>query len=340
MKKAINRAIEKIVKDARGRHTAFVVGNTSGSFGNKRYYLIPIRETERLIYTGVIVRDVAAAAAVALIIDGMVDYVFVDAEKKIKERYYGNNDAGNIEREVRSKIFKSNIITYKGNDLTMEAVDYILGQLVADIAVVGCGNLGSKIALKFVERGAAIRAYRPDQKKLKVIVDGLNEIKSKDTLSSITAVESARDACDGASIVIACADKKGIVNERTLTGMDKSRPAILIDVGKGCFTVSVIKNNAYTVYRADVSIAQKHIFSALLETKLHYGQSMGRKVMEDEGITLVSMGLLGKYGEIIVDNIEKPSRIVGIADGKGSLVKDMRRHKKKLDTLQGLINGS
>ncbi|TSC87199.1 MAG: hypothetical protein G01um10148_304 [Parcubacteria group bacterium Gr01-1014_8] len=341
----IENILRKIRAGSKRRATGFVIGNTSGVFKQGRLYPIPIRETGTLIYGGVIVRDVATAGAVARMIDGKTDYVFVDAEKKIETMYHGKNDVGNIERMVRGVILKSKIITYKGNDLTKDAIDFLLGQLIVDIggttvAVIGCGNLGAKIALKLVERGAHVRAYRRDKGKLRKIVTGLNQIKSEHTLSSIWAARSIADACKGASAVIATADSQGIIKHDHLKFMNIARPPILIDAGKGCFSDDVVRSDAYAIYRADVSIAQKHIFSALLETKLHYGRSIGRRVLEDGNVGLVSLGLLGKKGEVIVDDIDSPRRIIGVADGRGKLMKNVGSQKKVVEKIRRMFNAS
>ena len=66
-----------------------------------------------------------------------------------------------------------------------------------------------------------------------------------------------------------------------LSLMNATRTPILIDAGKGCFSENVMESDAYMIYRADVSIAQKHIFSALLETKSQYGKSIGRRIIEN-----------------------------------------------------------
>lgn len=343
MRKHIEGIIKSIKSRAKGRPTGFVIGNTSGIFERGQFYATPLRETHTLMYGGVIVRDVDTAVQVARMVDGKVDYIILDSEKKIERIYYGKNDAGNIERHIRREISKSKIVTYKGNDLTVEAIDFLLGQIIGDvgarqIAVVGFGNIGSKIALKLVERGAYVRGYRRDQRKLKTIVTGLNLIKSEHTISSITSAKSIADACNGASIVIATADSRGIIGGKHLKKLEQSVEPILIDVGKGCFAESVVQGGKYLVYRIDVSMVQKHGFAALLETAIHYGKSLGRRTISDNNIHLVSLGILGKYGEIIVDDIEKPSVIIGIADGKGSLLKHTGKFDNALKKLRSLYS--
>lgn len=339
MQKDIETILKNIASRAKGRPTGFVIGNTSGIFERGRFYPTPLRETHTLIYGGVVVRDVSTAIQIARQVDGRVDYVILDSEKKIDRVYYGKKDSGNIEKHVRQEISKSKIVTYKGNDMTVEAIDFLLGQIIGDlgariIAVIGLGNIGSKIALKLVERGAYVRAYRRDQKKLKTIVTGLNLIKSEHTIASISMAKSIADACAEASVVIAAADSPGIIKEEHLKRLDRSAAPVLIDVGKGCFAGSIIKDES--IYRIDVSMVQKHAFAALLETKVHYGKSLGRRTIAEHNINLVSLGLLGKHGEIIVDDIHKPSMIIGIANGNGSLIKRTEKYTKALKKLKTL----
>lgn len=343
MRKKIESIVEDITSRAKGRATGFVIGNTSGLFERGLFYTTPLRETHTLIYGGVIVRDVDTGVQIARMVDGKIDYVILDSEKKIEKIYWGKKDVGNIERHIRLEISRSKVVTYKGNDLTVEAIDLLLGQVVGDIgarqvAVIGFGNIGSKVALKLVERGAYVRAYRRDQKKLKAIVTGLNLIKSEHTISPITQARSIADACKGASIVIATADSRSIISEEHLKGLDRALAPVLIDVGKGCFAENIVKGESYPLYRIDVSMAQKHAFAALLETAVHYGKSLGRRTLKSHNIKLVSLGLLGKYGEIIVDDIQKPSMIVGIADGKGSLMKHTGKFTKALKKLRSLYS--
>jgi hypothetical protein len=335
----IQNLIVELQKKAGDRKKGFVIGNSSDLFTDHFYYRIPLREAEELIYTGVIVRDVETAIKIACIIDGCVDYIFVDAEKKIRKIYYGEKDAGNIEKAIKEKVKKSKIFPYKGNDLAVEALDQLLASIVADlgglqVAVVGAGNLGSKIALKLVERGAYVRLYRRNSIKLQHITEGLNAVKSEHTLSYISAKNSIHDACLNADIIIACANEKSIIPIEAVSLMNPSGPRILIDAGKGCFEKNVLEK--YQIFRLDVSVVQQSTFSSLLKTENMYTKPIGRLRIEN-GINLVSLGLLGRYGEIIVDDIYHPKKVIGVCDGAGFLLKDVSEFEEALKSLHDKI---
>jgi hypothetical protein len=287
------------------------------------------------------VRDVHTAQEVARLVDGKVDYIFVDDEKKIRKIYYGRNDVGNIEKAVRHVVKKSTLLTYKGNDLTVESVDALVCSLVPDVsgikvAIIGMGNFGSKVAIKLVERGVHVAGYRRDQKKLHIISNGINMIKSEHTISAVTVAKNITEACRDARIVI------GVTNEKEVITKDMLRYAkadvILIDAGKGCFTEEVVSDPSYIMYRVDVSIMQKYIFLGLVRAHSHFSKPLGRRYVPEIDATLISIGLLARKGEIIVDDIQHPTAIIGISAGGGVLEKNTPNIQKRLDKIRNSIN--
>lgn len=325
MKKAITAQLSAIRKKAKGRATGFVIGNTSDLFNTGRYYETPMRETSELIYGGVIVRDAETAKTIAKLADGKVGYIFVDDEKKIRKIYYGRNDDGNIEKAVRNVVTTSTLISYKGNDLAVEAVDALVRGLVPTlhgntIAIIGAGNLGSKIALKLVERGENIKAFRRNQKKLKVIVAGVNAIKSSYTKAKVASAPNITAACRGAYVVIGATNEKGVITKDMIR--HARHPVILIDAGKGCFADDITSDPAHLVYRVDISIIQKHFFYSLIQAHRHFKKTMGRRHIPELSATIVTAGLLAGKGEFIVDDIKHPTQVIGISAGKGVLEKN------------------
>lgn len=333
MKETIEAALKKIKKNARGRTTAFVIGNTSDLFPEGRLYETPIRETPELIYGGVIVRDVVTACAVARLVDDKVDYVFVDDEKKVRKIYYGANDVGNIEKAIRGVIKKSTLLAYKGNDLTVEAVDALVCNLLPEVsgtqvAIIGMGNFGSKVALKLVERGVHVSVYRRDQKKLKTISAGLNQVKSKDTISKITPTKSIVAACKSAQIVIGITNEKGVIKKAMLK--PTAPGVILVDAGKGCFADDVVRDPSRLIYRVDVSTMQKHIFTGLIHTHRYMQKHLGRRRIAQLDCNLISAGLLAQPGEIVVDDIKRPKNVIGVAAPGGVLERNTQEIQKRI----------
>ncbi|MBT5400215.1 hypothetical protein HOL24_06710, partial [bacterium] len=120
--------IKKIVDDIinigslEKKTTVFLIGNTT-KVEDTEFYLSPIRNYHQIVVAGVIVFGEEAAKKIAKMIDGLVDYVFVDSEKKILDKYSVSTTPGNIERAVREIVVHSALISYKANDLTVDAAD-------------------------------------------------------------------------------------------------------------------------------------------------------------------------------------------------------------------------
>jgi len=47
-------------------------------------------------------------------------------------------------------------------------------------------------------------------------------------------------------------------------------------------------------------------------------QHMGREAWD--GVSVVAGGLIGRKGDVIVDSVRHPTRVIGIADGKGGIL--------------------
>jgi len=337
LKKQIEDALKQLKKNATGRATGFVIGNTSDFFTDAKFYQIPIRETDGLIYGGVIIRDVSTARAIAKLVDGEIEYIFVDDEKKIREEYYGRDDVGNIEKAVRPLINKSKLLTYKGNDLAVDATDALLSALLNElgnitVAIIGMGNLGSKIALRLVERGVHVRAYRRNQEKLQAIVAGINAVKSPYTHANVRAVVSSEEACKDADVVIGACNEKQVIT-KDIVRFAREHP-VLIDAGKGCFSNELAEDTSNLIYRIDVSMLQKYLFVGLIEIQNHFTTPLGRRAIPEFGETLISIGLLGARGEIIVDDIGNPKRFIGISAGDGTLLPASGSRTKRLSALE------
>ena len=116
------KKIKSISKRNR-KKTAFIIGNTA-KFEKAGYYFTPIRVTEKLVSVGIIIFRENLAKIITKIVDGKVDYIFADAEKKILSKKSGN--PSNIERRVKENIKKSKLLIYKGNDLTVDSIDLFL----------------------------------------------------------------------------------------------------------------------------------------------------------------------------------------------------------------------
>ena len=308
--------------------TGFCIGNTR-KINETGLYFSPLRKTSRLIAGSAIVYDVGQAVAVARAVDGRVDYVLVDTEKKISVELYGADNVGNVERAVRETVKKSHVLTYKGNDLTVDSIENLVVQILSTYprglsgkraAIIGAGNLGSKLALKLVERGMDVSLIRRDRVKLAAIVTALNIIKPVETIATVYAGADNLSAAQGVDLLVGLTQGTPVI---TMAMVDVLAPgALLLDGGKGCFEPEAIRRaqeKDIPIYRADIRSGFEGHMGMVLETERIVEYALGRTKFD--GVPVVSGGLLARLNEVVVDSISDPHAVFGLANGLGDFVR-------------------
>lgn len=307
--------------------TVFTIATTSKQ--EKDPYLTPIRQNDLFIACGCVVFDQAILSEIIEIIDGNVDYIFVDSEKKIPIRIHPDLnvvETGNLSKVCFQNIKKSKILEYKPNDITVNATWSFLSQRLdflsgKKISILGSGNIGSKLALKLVECGVSVSMYRRNNYKGYVIAQGLNFVKPNNTVSNITFHEDILQTSFMSDVIIGATSGVSIIDVNLLKSIKKD--AIVVDLGKNTLTKEAIKfalTNNIEIFRTDVTSAfEGFIYEAIkMDEILQY--SYGKK---DLGFCfIVGGGSLGEKGDIVVDNITHPKRIFGIAAGDGTIKKE------------------
>tara|TARA_B100000963_G_scaffold358210_1_gene382271 strand:- start:10189 stop:11277 length:1089 start_codon:yes stop_codon:yes gene_type:complete len=327
--------LKKIAKKEK-KLSGFMIGNTSKSEKNE-FYFTPLRDTKSMVVSGIIVYSETYAKKAAKYLDGKVDYILVDAEKKIPPKK--NGDPSNIERRVKEVLKKTPMWVYKGNDLTVDAVDIFLTNFLKKnlrgiggkkILIIGAGNIGFKIALQLVERGAKVYLCARNLKKLKLKVDTLNSIKPIHTFEKVNKIElkNVKKIAHSLDIIIGATNGKPVIKKNMLIKLKKK--TILIDLGKGTFfgdAVMYANDKNHKIYRVDISVALEGQINKFLMLKKNKSIVLEKKKLLGE--KLVSSGLLGGYGDIIIDDIKAPKRVLGVSDGKGDFLRKLNFRQQK-----------
>lgn len=325
----VDAEILEIVHDGSrtNRATGFFIGTTR-KFDGRQFFLTPKRESQDLIAGSVVVQTVGEAVQIARFLDGRVDYVFVDAEKKIGPSLWGIEDAGNVESAIREVIKKSSILTYKANDLTVQAIDGMVSALASRfpkgiggtrICILGLGNVGSKVALSLVERGAHVSCFRRDQEALNLIVRAINCVKPSETLSEVVGHQSVEDAARNADVIIGLTPGVQVITSEVVRLVKK--PGFIVDGGKGNVSpeaLDLAQSLGIEVYRTDIQPILAGLISATMKIDKLFGNGLMRRNFGD--LTLVDAGLLATVGEIVVDSALNPTKIFGVSNGRGDLV--------------------
>ena len=222
--KDIKSTIIKIKKIAKlnNKISCVFLGNTVQK-EKATFYITPIRENKKFVFCSVILFNDFVANKVAKMMDGHVNYILVDTEKKIQTK---NTKLGlvNIERPIKETIKKSKLRVYKANDLSILSTETLINYYFLNdkrgisgkkAIIIGAGNIGFKLALKFVENGASTYLIRRNKKFLKNIIQTINIIKPKGTVANAYFLDKIPNDLTNFDIIIGSSDKKNLIKKKT-----------------------------------------------------------------------------------------------------------------------------
>tara|TARA_B100000282_G_scaffold215829_1_gene159800 strand:+ start:8768 stop:9793 length:1026 start_codon:yes stop_codon:yes gene_type:complete len=309
----------------------FYFGNTVKKETN-RFYITPINENKRFIYFGAIIFSNYHAKKISKLIDGKVDFVLVDVEKKVFSKK--KSELVNIERSVKDTIKKTKIFMYKGNDLAVQACETLINSIYTNdvrgvggknVLVLGSGNIGFKISQKIVESGGNVFMYRRDKKILDKIVFSINALSPKATMAKAIKLNNFDKNLRQFDLIIGATNGKSIIKSNHVEKFKSN--VIVIDVGKGIFEkraldLAIQKN--INLFRLDVTPAYNGYLENISSTEVFNNLNLVKSKIS-KNYNLIKKGILGKSGSIIVDNVNSPKKVLGIADGKGSFKKNKER---------------
>ena len=335
-----NYIVAKKLAKKQKKKLAFLIGNTI-KIERGNYYFTPPRITDKLVVFGIIVFKESIAIDACRFLDGKVDIIFADAEKKIFPEK--NGAPGNIERRVREEIKKSQIYIYKGNDLTVDSVDLIISQYFnkdlrgvagKKIGIIGAGNIGSKIGLYLTELGAKVYLNRRNKKKLECIVSAINYLKPSNTKEKAVIADKI-SASKNSDVLIGSSDGKPVIDFKMVSLLKKN--SIIIDAGKGTLTEDAIKianMRKIEIFRVDIFPSLEGLISKTFSMEKQIAKLLKKRIIEK--INIYNTGKLGSYGDLIVDDIDKINIVYGVCDGKGDFLRKIPTKYNKL--IKKIIN--
>lgn len=327
--------LKKIITLAKksNKQTALIL-NTTIKKSSALPILLPIKKTQYLICLGVTVFEKKSIINILKRVDGKIDYILVDGEQKNKKLI-------DFIKIVEKNILKSEILTYKTNDYTAESADIFLQQSVnfskkKKIVIIGAGNIGSKLALKLVERGLDVYISRKKYSESIRIAKALNIIKPHVCTAKVIA-KSNTNISKNCNVLI-CFSNSPTIDKKMIRQM--SNNGIIIDGGIGTIkqdAITLAHEKNIKISRLDVRTGLSGTITTLFETRELLKKTTGFKKIKN--IQTVAGGFYGKLGNVVVDSIYSPTEIIGIADGKGGLIRKNYSllDKKKLKIINSWI---
>lgn len=291
----------------------YVALATTANRNNPPFYAGAIRKGSGVVAANFIFAAPHMLADVVARFDGRIEAFLIDTEVK--------SALDDLEARAEKLIQKTPIVRIKPNDMTVTALDLLLGILVPPmrrtvVLIVGAGNIGSKVALLLAERGAEARLVGRDTGRVERIISGLAEIIRGH--GHVTLADSAKPAA-GASVILGCtpgipAVTASMINQSTAN-------SVVIDVGNGTLfpdAVEAAKERGTRIF----CLSPEAGFIGWVIAYAHataQAECMKRRVLTG-GATVVGPGVFGSYGDVLVDNPEKWQRIIGVCDGRGDVL--------------------
>ncbi len=355
----LNNLVATILNDIRSisskikknENIIFTIANTAYNEKINKPYRTPIRKTQDSYIFGVIVYSQLQSIIFSCKVDGLVDYIFVDCEKKlpgikdpdyslldkfkisalIKKKYTSKSlsrpEFGNISKVCRDVVKKSQVYSYKANDITIDAtwlflVDYFHDLSGKTITIIGGGNIGSKLSLKLVESAAEVRVVG-NVSDLSLNIKSINNIKQESVLSKVSLFENKIAAAQAADAVIGCTNLQQVIDAELVNKMSPS--GVIIDVGKGNFTAEGLEKASQlgiSTWRADIYPIISNMVSTAKEMRYFREEVYGIS-NRFRDFRVVSGGYIGEKYDIIVDNYKNIKNVLGVCDGTGSILTEL-----------------
>jgi hypothetical protein len=293
------------------------------------FQVLPKRSFGEFVAMNFLVNNEKIAENCFRFLDGKVDYFLVDVERK---------QIIDLEQIARCRVQHSEIITYKPNDVTVEALDILIRNYYADnlmdkkIIIVGNGNLAMKSALRLAERGAAVYVHGRNTHKVSTIVDAFNLILPKHNIHPLRVLGNYTQIKD-ADLLISFLSADRIIDKEAVDCL--KRDALVIDGGINNFTENfyeVAHKKGVAVYRLDVRLGFIYALIPLFPEIQHFFTKVrGRGVINH--IPVVAGGIIGKKGEVVVDRIIQPTQVIGIANGIGGILSESEYSESERQTV-------
>ncbi len=331
----LDTSMKKVIVLAKktNKKTALIL-NTTVKSGENYPILLPIKKTLNLICLGITIADKKGINNILKKIDDKVDYILFDVEQKNKKLL-------NLQKIIIKNIHKCKILNYKTNDYTADSAYILLEQLVdlskkKKIVIMGSGNIGSKLALKIVERGLNVFISKRKISESIKISNAINAFKPKACVGKAYP-EKYNIIAKNCELLI-CFSSTSIINKKIIEQMKSN--SIIIDGGIGTVQKNAIKiayEKKIKIIRLDIRAGLSGIITTIFETRKLLLETSGFKKID--GIEIVAGGFYGKLGSVIVDSIASPTEVIGIADGVGGILRNQHSivYKNKIQKISKWI---
>jgi len=273
-------------------------------------------------------------------VDGYIKKILIDIEKK---------QPINLWKIATETISNSELISVKLNDVTLEAVNLLVKNLLnnnftnSKVLVYGAGNLGSKLSLRLAESNCQVYLLSRAYNKVEDVSKAFNQIlpsHSKGRITSLKNIDDLESKVDG---IVSFVSAEKVVPAEYAEKIVKDEKGFAIDGGINNFSQEFLQkahNEDIRVIRADVRLGTPYLLLPIfLETEKFFSEVQGKKSIN--GVDVVAGGIIGSSGDIVVDRIKNPNKVIGVANGYGGLKDEpTRKDRERIEQVKASIQSN
>lgn len=219
---------------------------------------------------------------------------------------------------ARNVVRLGSVAMIRPNDITVDAFEAVLVERFGNdltglvVAVNGSGNLAFKFAQRIAESGCRVSLHGRDPRKVTLLVEAINAV-----LPLYSPHPVSREAPAGeVRVLVSAVTAHHVVTHEWLPLL--AAGALCLDVGINNLTPEFIQEaqaRGHECARLDVRSAGDPLPA---EPNPFFTEVAGSR--DIGGSQMVAGGRMGKSGDVVVDQVVGPTRVIGVANGTGGLV--------------------
>jgi 4-hydroxy-2-oxovalerate aldolase len=260
--------------------------------------------------------------AVLKAVDGRADVVLLDVDRKP----FGPKNPAETARAVLKETL---LLTYLDSRVWVEAVEDQVARLLhevlsnSEIVIAGDHPRSRFLALRFAERGARVTLLPdPEQTARTPSLDHVRSLSLAGEELKLSCMKAdagcAFDALSRASVVIVWPARVPWFTERFAKHL--SSKAYVLDAGIGAIPpegIAEAQRRGSLLLRVNIWPALTGSLSAAHESLMETNEALGWEMLD--GVPVVAGGAMGHSGDVIVDSVHHPTRVIGVCDGQGGV---------------------
>jgi 4-hydroxy 2-oxovalerate aldolase/long-chain acyl-CoA synthetase len=273
------------------------------------------------------------AAEVAGAVDGRVDVVAVDLGRP-------SRPLSGLLEAVAAKVRQSRLIMYSDEDAQVAAADAFLITALpppdrARVVICGTGYIAVQLAVRMAVRGLHAWLWRESAEEAARACEALRELARTFDLAHPVRVQQWTPEVDAVDAVIGATAGEPLIPADVVRSL---RPqGLLFDAGVGSLSTEAIEEaraRGVRLSRLDMRAGLSGAIAVALDTADLTSRIVGRDVIA--GVPIVAGGVIGCRGDVVVDTMGEPTRVIGVADGSGRLLagEDAQKFREQVERVE------